>query len=148
MRVYPLRVAAAAAQITTGDFRHSIDNGTFKLQGCDLTTSGSGEPFGYSIRRILQAAITEQIKPLGLPTPAAARAACEFTDIGNIGRQPGELYQHGRTLLVISPDGTTIKNIPHGALLTDISNSACFICVDLNRIVEQVNSVLDNESNQ
>jgi hypothetical protein len=63
-----------------------------------------------------------------------------------MGRAPGESFEHGKTTLVIGPEVATVKNIFSDTSLTDISDDASCIIVDLNKIVEQVDAVLNKIS--
>jgi hypothetical protein len=91
----------------------------------------------------LQAAITQTLNLHRVSVSYAARASFEFSDVGNIGRAPGELFGVGKTILVVRPDGATVKNIFSDTSFYDVSNcSACVITVDLNRVAEQVDTVL------
>ena len=96
-----------------------------------------------SRNRILQIAIIESLTGIGVALSAASEAALKFTDEGQAGRSPGELFEHGKTVLVIGPDGTTVKNVFFDASLADVSKRAfCVITVDLNKVVEMVDSTL------
>jgi len=148
VQTYPLHVAAKAARFKPREFRRLVDNGFAALQGCDHISNGTGDKVGYSRRRILQAATIKWLTVLDVSTSRASRAAFEFSDVGNIGRAPGELFDHGKTILVVvGPDGATVKNIFSDTSFSDVSNcSACVITVDLNRVVEQVDTVLNKNS--
>jgi hypothetical protein len=143
---FPLHVAAKASQSTNKELRRQVTNGPLKLQGCDRASSGSGDPIGYSRRRILQAAITKQLTPLGMSASAAARAAFVFTDEGQTRRAPGELFQHGKTILVIAPAGASVRNLFFDVSLSDATDRAiAAIVIDINKVVAFVDSVLNNE---
>ena len=147
VQTYPLHVAAKAARFKPREFRRQVNNGFIALQGCDRASTGSGDHAGYSRRRILQAATTKWLTALGVSFSTASAAALEFTDLGNINREPGELFEHGKTVLILTPEGSTVKNVFHDASFSDVSScSACVITVDLNKVVEQVDAVLNNIS--
>lgn len=77
----------------------------------------------------------------------AARMAFEFSDVGNIGRAPAELYGHGKTILAIGPDGPVVRTLFADTTYSDVSNStACLITVDMNHVVQQVDTVLNEIS--
>jgi hypothetical protein len=105
VQTYPLHVAAKAARFNSREFRRQVNNGFIALQGCDRASTGSGDHAGYSRRRILQAATTKWVTALGVSFSTASVAALEFTDLGNINREPGELFEHGKTLLIIGARG-------------------------------------------
>jgi hypothetical protein len=146
-KTYPLQIAAKAAQLKSREFRRQVDNDFITLQGCDRASTGTGVPTGYSRRRILQAATMKQITPLDVSVSTASAAALTFSDEGQTGRAPGQCFDHGRTLLVLDSEGSIIKNVFHDTPWTDISkHGACVIIVDLNRVVEQVDSELNKHS--
>jgi hypothetical protein len=148
VETFPLHVAAAAAQFTPKEFRRQVNNGPLKLQGCDRGSSGSGDPIGYSRRRILQAAITKRLTPLGVSPSAAARAAFQFSDEGQTGRRPGELFPNGKTLLLVSPEGATVKSVLYDAPHTDVTDRAvAAITIDLNRVAQEVDDFISKENN-
>ncbi len=146
-KTYPLHLAAKAAQYKEREFRRQVTNGFFKLQGCDRASTGSGDHIGYSRRRVEQAATTKWLTNLGVSISTASDAALKFSDEGQTGRAPGELFEHGKTILVIGPDGATVKNFFFDAAFTDVNNRAvCAVTVDLNKVVEQIDAVLNNIS--
>jgi hypothetical protein len=145
---YPLAVAAKAAGTTKKKVRSRIDHGSIELRGCDRKSSGSGNWVGLSRNRIVEIATVEVMTSSGISVSYAADWAKEFSDTGNHGRAPGELYPCGKTILVVTTDGAFVRNVFHDALLTDLMTSACTTIVDLNRIVDQVDSILNDESNK
>ena len=143
-----LHDAATAARFKPREFRRQVNNGFFELQGCDRAPSGSGDHAGYSRRRILQAATTKWLTDLGVSISKASTAAFKFSDEGQTGRAPGELFQHGKTILVMAPEpeGAHVKNFFFDASLSDISERrVSVILVDLNKVVDQVDSVLNSQ---
>jgi hypothetical protein len=141
---YPLNIAALAARYKDREFRRYIDSGFFQMQRCDRASTGSGDHAGYSRRRIMQAAITKSLTNLGVSISTASAAALAFSDEGQTDRAPGELFEYGKTLLVILPDGsTTVKNVFGDASLEEIStDAACSIVVKINKIVAQVDAII------
>src|SRR5216684_2685930 len=110
-KTYPLRVAVEAAKYKEREFRRQVSNGFFKLRGCDRASTGSGDHIGYSRRRVLHAATTKWQTNLGVSISTASDAALKFSDEGQTGRAPGEVFEHGKSLLLVSPEGATVKNI-------------------------------------
>jgi hypothetical protein len=141
-RTYPLRIAAAAAKVSEKTLRRWQDNHIIVLRGNDLTTSGTGNPCGWSRNRILQAAVTEPLLKNGVSLSTAAKAAFKVSDEGQTGRAPGELFKHGKTMLFLDPDGPKVKNILFDATLADVSNRGVCIFIDINRIVDSVDTTL------
>jgi hypothetical protein len=141
IQTYPLHVAAKAARFKPRELRRQVNNGFIALQGCDRASTGSGVHAGSSRRRILQAATTKWLTDLGVSISTASAAARKFSDEGQTGRAPGELFEHGKTALILTPQGATVKNIFSDTSFSDVSScSACVIT--LNRVVEQVDTVL------
>ncbi len=144
---WPLRTVARAADMKPRALRQWFDTGVLKLRGNDRKSTGSGDHCGLSRQRAYQAAIVQHLNKHGVSVSRAAKAAFEFSDCGNTGRPPGELFEHGKTILILEPQGATVKNVFFAASLADISKrGVCVIVVDSNRIVEQVNTVLNNIS--
>ena len=146
--VWPLRDAARAAGMKPRALRQKIDTGLFNLTGCDHPSKGSGNRCGLSRRRILQCAVTQELIQLGFSPSRAARSALEFSDVGNVGRQPAELFEHDRTILFIRLDGAVVKNVAFNASFAEIKNGAnCHLMVDLDAITKRVDhSLQSNES--
>jgi hypothetical protein len=120
-----------------------LDRETIKPSRSDHRTRGTGDHRTFSRATIIQIAIAKALIELGVGAGAANTAAALFTDCGNAGREPGELFEHGKTMLVVGPEGATVKNVPYDATLADVSNhGVCSITVDLNRIVESVDTIL------
>src|SRR3984957_20976187 len=98
-RTWPLRVVARAADMKPRALRQRIDTGTLPLRGCDRKSTGSGCHVGLSRQRAYQAAIVEQLSRMGVLVSRASPAAFHFSDAGNIGLNPGQVYEYGKTLL-------------------------------------------------
>jgi hypothetical protein len=142
-----LRTVAQAADMNPRALRQAFEIGALKLSGNDKKSSGSGSYIGLSRPRAYQAAVMKHLHRAGLSIPRAAQMAAEFSDVGNIGRAPSELYDHGRTILVVGPEGATVRNIFSDTSFADVSNcSACLITVDLNKVVQQADTVLNQIS--
>jgi hypothetical protein len=147
-QTWRLRDVADAAQMKPRALRQCFEIGALKLNGLDKPSGGSGQPVGLSRHRAYQAATMKHLHTMGLSIPHAARLASEFADVGNIGRTPGELFKHGKTVLVVGPHGASVKNIFAATSFSDVGNcSPCFIAVDMNKIVEAVNTVLNERKN-
>jgi hypothetical protein len=141
--MYPMAIAAKAANIPPKKQRRWLDTGVVPLRSNDRKAHGSGNYCGFSRNRVLQTAITQHLLSIGVSLSTAAKAALQFSDFGQTGRAAGELFQHGKTLLVIGPDGTTVQNALFDASLADLSRrGVSFIIVDLNKIVAQIDATL------
>jgi hypothetical protein len=142
-----LRTVAQAADMNPRALRQAFEIGALKLSGRDKKSTGSGSYIGLSRPRAYQAAIMKHLYRAGLSIPRAARMAAEFSDVGNIGRAPGELYDHGKTILTVDSESATVRNIFSDTSFADISKcSACVITVDMNKVVAAVDTVLNQIS--
>lgn len=123
MKHYPASVASKATGTPLKRIQSYLERNQIQLQPCDIHSPGSGLSRGYSMRRLLQIAITTQLTHIGVSASRASKAAYEFSDRANVGRAPGELFSQGRTLLVglgygqnkvfhIAPDQTLDDVIP------------------------------------
>jgi hypothetical protein len=142
-----LRTVAQAVDMNPRALRQCFEIGALKLSGQDKRSAGSGSYIGLSRPRAYQAAVMKHLNRLGLSIPDAARMAFEFSDAGNIGRAAGSLYDHGKTILVVGPDGPIVKNIFPDTTFSDVSNSTACITVNMNHVVEQVDATLRKHSN-
>jgi hypothetical protein len=117
------------------------------LRGNDMTTTGSGTRCGWSRNRIVQAALTEALHKSGMALSRASREAFIFSDQSQPGRAAAECFEHARTIFLVGPDGATVKSVTYGATLTDATNrGVCTVIVDMNKITQTVDAVLNNES--
>jgi hypothetical protein len=140
---WPLRTVALAADMKPRALRQWFETSVITLQGNDRKSTGPGDHCGLSRQRAYQAAIVQHLNKLGVSVSRAARVALEFTDSGNFGRPPGVLFEHGKTILFVGPDGASVKNIRAGTLFSDVVNgSDASIIVNLNGIVARVDDVL------
>ncbi|MBI0432981.1 hypothetical protein [Roseomonas sp. KE0001] len=161
---YSSAVACVAAGISTDKLK-SWSNGpsaALLIPEDDMDRRGRGIPLLLSFRRVVHIALTAQLVRHGLRPVDAAAAAAKFTDFGDpfhdagngvfIGKRlPGQLYQEGRTLLVVMPSHSAtdskvrLRNIKasDGAtrLLALLSPSATI--VDVSSVVAHVRTVLD-----
>jgi hypothetical protein len=146
-KTWPMRTAAQAADMEARALRQWFSTKVLKLGGNDRKSTGSGNHCGLSRQRVYQAAITQILNRQGMSVSRAARMAFEFSDIANIGRAPGELYGHGKTILAVGPDGPVVKNLFADTTFSDVNNStACLIAVDMNKVVDAVDTVLNKIS--
>jgi hypothetical protein len=137
VETYSLSEAAKAAQVDAKVLRRWMTNGAVRLRGPDRHSTGSGVYCGLSRRRAIQAAIMRRL------LSAASTAALMFSDTGQTGRSPGELFSQGKTVLAITDSGATVQNLQYDTSLADISNgSASIILIDLDRVVAQVDAAL------
>jgi hypothetical protein len=142
-KTYPLRVAAEAAQVQKKTPRRWQDNHVIAL-GNGGTTTGTGNHCGWTRNRIVQLAITQALVKKGVSPSTAAKAALEFTDQSQPGRAAGHLYPIGKTVMCLGSIGSAVHNVDFNISVFDLSNDSVTICIDLNRIAEQVDGVLNN----
>ncbi|MGY4502382.1 hypothetical protein ACVWYH_006339 [Bradyrhizobium sp. GM24.11] len=144
MQTYPTGIASKATGTPLATLQRYLRQSNITLQPCDVPSRGCGENRGYSLRRIMQIAFTTELTRLGIGPSRAAKAAFEFSDRGGTGRQVGELYPLGQTLLVGLPDGKSkVINVPPDKSINDVlsNDSAAFIC-DCGYVVAKVLSNL------
>lgn len=144
MNTYPFSAAQEAAGTSFAALQRLFDRKVITLQPCDRVASGSGSRRGYSVRRIVQIALTTELTALGISTSRAAKAAFEFSDRGSPGRNLGEPYPLGTTLLVGLPEGAhKVLNIPPDKTISEVlaSHSAAFI-IDAGKVVANVKEKL------
>jgi hypothetical protein len=140
----PLRVAAQAARAPERTLRRWQDIGALMPRGNDVWTTGTGNHCGWSRNRILQAAITQALVEKHVAVKTAANFALKFTDEGQTGRAAAHLFQRGKTVLLLGSDDAEVANVDFSTSIFDLANGSVTICIDLNRIVEQVDNVLSN----
>lgn len=141
---YPLRVAAQAARIPSAKPRRYIDMKVTPLRANDVWPAGSGSRIGLSRNRVLQIAITEMLLKSGVSLSRAAKAALVFSDHSNTGREAGQLYKQGKTILVVSNESATVRNVDFSANIFDLLNDGVVIVADCNKIADAVDAVLNS----
>jgi len=116
------------------------------LQPCDIPSRGCGQNRGFSLRRIMQFAITAELTRVGIIPSRAAQAAFEFSDRGGRGRGIGELFPLGQTLLVGLPGGEhRVVNLPPDLSIPDVMahQSVAFI-INCSTIVANITKKLES----
>lgn len=141
---YQLRIAAEAARIPSAKPRRYIDMNITPLRANDVGAAGSGSRIGLSRNRVLQIAITEVLLKSGVSLSRAAKAALVFSDHSNSGREAGQLYKQGKTILVVCNESATVRNVDFSANIFDLLNDGVVIVADCNKVVADVDAVLDN----
>lgn len=116
-----------------------IDRGIVGLDSRDHDEGRSGKPRGFCRARIYHFALMNALTKIGVNALRASDAASHFTDQSQPGRERGELFERGKTLLVISIDATKVINAetPFGA------NDGVSVVIDINKIVEKVDAALN-----
>jgi hypothetical protein len=142
-------LAGAVAEATGASLatltRYGKENTPFQV--CDKRAKGSGERNLYSTRRVNQIALTVECSRLGIAPSRGAKAAFEFSDRGGRGREIGELYPLGRTLLVGLPAGENkVFNVPPDMSVSDVlSNDTAAFIIDVGPVVKKVISKLSTK---
>ena len=101
----------------------------------DRTSTGSGDHRQFSRNTVLQIAIAKQLIDIGIGAGRANKAAAVFAD-------NAELFPCGKTLLIHSPSGTSVRNGLHDTPLSDLNTDGACIVLEINRVVEHVDSIL------
>jgi hypothetical protein len=142
-QTWPLRVAAKAADTTPRTVRRWLDHNIVRLRNNDVRPNGSGHYCGLSRNRILQIAITHRLLAAGMSLSLAATGALQFTDAGQPGREPGQPFEFGKTILVIDAAQTRVVNADFDAGFADLINHApSAVILDVNQLVDQVGATL------
>jgi hypothetical protein len=119
-----------------------FDRGTIKQSRRDKASTGHGDHRQFSRNTVVQIAIARKLIELGIAAGRANKYAAVFTDEYQTGRSSGELFPCGKTFLIVGPEGAFVRNAFHDTLLSDVSKDGVCMIVELNRVVEYVNSIL------
>lgn len=118
-----------------------------------------GREHRLSFRRVLQVVLTSELTRLGLPARRAGQAAWEFTHSGDgpsgwgdeaedHGRDPGQLYADGQTVLIAYADETVVREVHQNTPLIDLfsahggDDKASAVIVNVNAIDARVRQTL------
>jgi hypothetical protein len=112
-----------------------FDRGTIKQSRRDKASTGHGDHRQFSRNTVVQIAIAQKLIELGIGAGRANKAAAVFAD-------DAEIFPCGKTLLIVGPNGTIVRNAFHDTPLADVTNDGMCIIIELNRVVEHVNSIL------
>jgi len=143
-KTWPLQTVARAAEVTPACLRQWFGTGVLHLRGNDKKSTGSGHKVGLSRERAYEAAFVQHLNRFDVKVSRAARAAFEFTLSGNSGRAAGQLFPLGRTVLVLTPTGAVVANVDFDSRASDLSNCGVAIVVDCNKIIADIDAVLDS----
>jgi hypothetical protein len=141
---WPPRETAVAADVETSTLRQWFGTGVLKYRSDDKHKTGTGHQVGLSRSRVYEAKIIQQLNRLGVTVSRAASAAFVFTLNGGDGRAAGHLYPMAKTVLVISPNDAVVANVDFDARVTDLSNNGVALVLDLNKVVADVDAVLNS----
>jgi hypothetical protein len=126
-----------------------LDRGTGGIDTSrfDTTTSGTGDHRHFSLPTINKAGIASKLMPLGLSAGQALAAAAQYTDFGDGKRAANELFEFGRTILIHTEAGTTIKNLD-----ADVSISEALgrpftpaIILDIGPVINELDQKIQKE---
>jgi hypothetical protein len=123
-----------------------LDRGIIKLGEGDLDSNTSGVARQFGRARMYQIALAYDLCGMGVNATVAARAAAVFVDQGQPGRNAGELFASGKTILLHTATGTRIANSHDGdgfgvalhVIYGDVSN----VVVDCGALVARVDAGL------
>lgn len=147
MKLFDAAVAARVTRTPISKIQNFFARGYIVEQPCDGLTNGSGKRRGYSRRRLSQIAGTTQLQWLGIGPSRAAQAAFQFSDKASPGREVGELYPLGRTILLGSTSGENkVINVAPDESLDQIleHNTACFF-LDCGKLTRDIQSRMDGK---
>jgi hypothetical protein len=125
-----------------------FDRGTIESCYLDSTTSGSGEYRRFSRNTVNKIAIARKLIGLGIAAGPAVTAAAHFTDFGDDKRPPNELYEFGRTVLVHTESGTSIRNLDSDVPLSEALGRPFqnAVIIDIGPIITAVTEALKKET--
>jgi DNA-binding transcriptional MerR regulator len=135
--MYKLSAAAHASGVSATNLAAWTDRGIIELRGEDVDTSGSGTPRLYSRNRIIQVAIANSLTKVGLNILRAADAAAVFANENQAGRERGELFATGRTMLVVTALETKVVNSDRA-----LGDYGPAVVIDVGKVVERVDAAL------
>jgi hypothetical protein len=124
-----------------------LDRRTIEPTNLDVSTSGSGDYRQFSRATVNKVGIARKLIGLGIPAGPANIAAAHYTDVGDGKRAGNELYEFGRTVLIHTEAGTTIKNLD-----ADVSISEAFgrpmtpaVLLDIGPVIHEIDQKLQKE---
>jgi hypothetical protein len=133
-----------ATGISLHTFQHWMDRRLIILSGDDIPGDGKGRPRRFGMRRVYQIAIAHKIASLGIPANTAITLAARFTDEPQRGRPIGGLFPQGRTVLIVSNDGTSkITNVEADATIDSFLTADASLIVDVGAILNNIHTRLD-----
>ena len=133
--LFKLGGVSRATKVSLPTLGRWLDRGTIRQSRRDKPSTGSGEHRQFSRNTVVQIAIAKQLIDLGIGAGRANKAAAVFGE-------RAQLFPCGKTYLVIGRDGTRVKNGFHDTPLTEVSNDGVCTIVELNCVVEHVDSKL------
>ena len=143
---WPLRTVSRAADVDSRTLRQWFGTGILHLRADDKKSTGTGRHVGLSRLRAYEAKIVQQLTRHGVAPSRAAKGAFEFTCNGGAGREAGQLYPLGRTILVLGPNGVTVTQTDFDASPFGLSDCGVAILVDLNKVAADVDAVLNSHN--
>jgi hypothetical protein len=124
------------------------DTGGIASSSFDSTTSGAGDHRRFSLPTINKAGIAARLIPLGLSAGQSLDAAAHYTDFGDGKRGANQPYEFGRTVLIHTSTGTTIKNLDADSSLSDVLGRPMTpaIILDIGPVIEELTIKLAEET--
>jgi hypothetical protein len=110
----------------------------------DTRPNGSGVYRMVCAATVYQFAITAVCVPFGIPAKLAAEGA-RLLAVSQPGRQANELWEFGKTVLILTEAGASIRNLDSDASLNDIFGRPFAVAatiIDVGQIVKEVHEKL------
>jgi hypothetical protein len=127
-----------------------LDRGTGGIESSrfDSTTSGAGDHRHFSLPTINKVGIASKLMLLNISAGQALADAARYTDFGDGNRAPNELFEFGRTVIVHTATGTTIKNLDADSSLADAFGRPMTpaIILDIGPVIDEINTKLKEET--
>ena len=126
-----------ATHVSATTLSRWLDRRAIVLGPDDIDARSSGTPRLFSRTRAIHIAIVHALAERGVGVSVASRAAAHFTDQGQDGRAPGELFAQGPTTLIVGKDSARVIN---GVAATD--GNDVMLSVDIGALVARVDRAL------
>ena len=117
----------------------------------DVPTHGSGTHRRFDKDDVVRIGIIAELVRLGVSVSAAAKAASAFSDESHGGRDIGELFPSGKTVLIADGDSARCINVAdreqfESAMLSVYEDVRSVIAVVVNTVVARVDRALASGS--
>jgi hypothetical protein len=139
---YGISAFANAAEIPIRTLNRHLDRKIIKMPGHN-PKSGKGHPREFSLSSVYVTAIGHTLTRLKVTPTEAMKFASAFLK-SQRGRNAGQLFASGKTLLLVKTDGTaSIVNLDADQdVLSHLE--AATIVLDLGKLISTVNSRISN----
>jgi hypothetical protein len=133
------------AKVPEATAAQRLDRGIWKMSRRDTHSQGSGQHKEFCRDTTIRFAISQKLIELNVGAKPASEAASLF-DQPQPGRNAGDVFEFGRTLLIKKAGGSRVVNVGYDDSLIDILGRPfeAAIIVDIGQIARAVDSELAN----